>query len=87
MKCIRFFLLAIIAAFSLAACGGGGSSSAGGSTPAATPKAWGAAALIETDNAGDARRPQVAFDGNDNALAVWYQSDGTRYNIWANRFQ
>ncbi len=47
---------------------------------------WGAAELIETDNAGDAVGPQIALDANSNALAVWRQSDGTRYNIWANRF-
>jgi hypothetical protein len=48
---------------------------------------WGTAALIETDNAGDAGSPQIAFDANGNALAVWRQYDGTRYNIWSNRFQ
>ncbi len=47
---------------------------------------WETAALVETDNAGDAYSPQVAVDGNGNAVAVWYQSDGTRNNIWANRF-
>jgi hypothetical protein len=47
---------------------------------------WGAAELIETDNAGNAFMPQIAFDSSGNATAVWYQSDGTRDNIWANRF-
>ena len=47
---------------------------------------WGTAALIETDNAGNASVPQIAIDANGNALAVWTQSDGTRYNIWSNRF-
>ena len=47
---------------------------------------WGTAELIETDNAGVAVVPQVAFDGDGNAVAVWYQSDGTRENIWANRY-
>jgi len=47
---------------------------------------WGTAQLIETDNAGDASGPQVAIDPNGNAIAVWEQSDGTRYNIWANRY-
>ena len=47
---------------------------------------WGTAALIETDNAGDAADPQIAIDGNGNALAVWDQSDGTRRNIWSNRY-
>ena len=69
----------------LAACGGGGG---GGGSAATLPpnKAFGTAALIETDNAGDASSPQVAIDTNGNALAVWRQSDGTRYNIWANRY-
>ena len=48
---------------------------------------WGTAALIETDNAGDANNPQVAIDASGNALAVWSQSDGTRYNIWSNMYR
>ncbi len=40
--------------------------------------------LIETDDAGGVRNPQVAFDGLGNAFVVWEHSDGTRYNIWAN---
>jgi hypothetical protein len=28
----------------------------------------------------------VAADAAGNAVAVWRQYDGTRYNIWANRF-
>ncbi|RJF96460.1 hypothetical protein D3870_21820 [Noviherbaspirillum cavernae] len=47
---------------------------------------WGTAQLIETGNAGDARLPQIAFDASGNALAVWTQSDGTRYSIWSNRY-
>jgi hypothetical protein len=47
---------------------------------------WGTAQLLETDNAGNTSRPQVAVDPHGNALAVWVQSDGTRDNIWANRF-
>ena len=47
---------------------------------------WGAAELIETDNAGNAYEPQIAFDSSGNAIAVWGQSDGNRYNIWTNRF-
>jgi hypothetical protein len=46
---------------------------------------WGTAALIETNNTGHARDADVAFDGNGNAIAVWSQDDGTRFNIWANR--
>jgi uncharacterized protein YkwD len=47
---------------------------------------WGTAELIETDDAGNADQPQIAFDSSGNAIAVWKQSDGTRYNIYANRF-
>ncbi len=47
---------------------------------------WGAAELIETDDAGDADSVQIAVDLRGNAIAVWSQSDGTRRNIWANRF-
>ena len=42
---------------------------------------WGTAALIQTDNARSAGEPQIAFDANGNALAVWSQFDGTRSNI------
>ncbi|VAW89606.1 hypothetical protein MNBD_GAMMA17-697, partial [hydrothermal vent metagenome] len=48
--------------------------------------AWGSAEQIEVENAGSASSPQIAFDSNGNALAVWFQWDDTRRNIWANRF-
>ena len=47
---------------------------------------WGDAELIETENWGDAREPQMAMDDSGNATAVWRQWDGTRYNIWSNRY-
>ncbi len=47
---------------------------------------WGEAELIETGSWGPAEVPQVAMDGSGNAIAVWSQSDGTRYNIWANLY-
>ena len=50
------------------------------------PKAWQGAALIETNNAGGAESPEIAFDANGNAFAIWFQWDGTRYDIWANRY-
>lgn len=46
----------------------------------------GTAEQIETENLGDAFDPSIAVDNNGNALAVWIQNDGVRYNIWANRF-
>jgi hypothetical protein len=47
---------------------------------------WGTAALIETEDLGNASDAQVALDANGNGLAVWQQSDGTRNNIWSNRY-
>jgi hypothetical protein len=47
---------------------------------------WGMASLLETDNAGDAYSPQVAVDGIGNVTAVWKQSDGKRFSIYANRY-
>lgn len=47
---------------------------------------WGTAQLLETDDAGFANAPHVAMDGSGNAMAVWEQSDGTRKNIWSNRY-
>jgi hypothetical protein len=48
---------------------------------------WSGAQLIETDNTEDAGVPQIAMDQNGNGIAVWCQDDGTRYNIWANRYE
>ena len=47
---------------------------------------WRTPELVETDDSGRAKSPQLAFDGNGNAFAVWQQSDGTRFNIWSNRY-
>jgi hypothetical protein len=47
---------------------------------------WSAATMIETDNAGNARLPYVAVDSAGNAIAAWFQGDGTRDRIWANRY-
>jgi hypothetical protein len=47
---------------------------------------WGTAGRIETDDSGDASSPQVAFDPDGNAVAVWYQYDGSRNNIKANTY-
>jgi len=52
----------------------------------ATSQSWGVPTLLETDNAGGAFEPRVAMAGNGDAVAVWYQDDGLRNNIWANRY-
>ena len=41
---------------------------------------------IESGNPGDALHPQIAIDAGGNAIAVWVQPDGTRVNVWANRY-
>jgi hypothetical protein len=48
---------------------------------------WATAELIETEDLGDAERPQIAIDPDGNAIAVWYQDDGTHINVWANRLE
>lgn len=47
---------------------------------------WSAPQLVETVDLGDAFAPQVAVDAAGNATAVWTQSDGAIWSIWANRF-
>ena len=47
---------------------------------------WDTAKLIDYDNNGSAYSPQIAMDDAGNAVAVWKQYDGFRYNIWANHF-
>jgi hypothetical protein len=47
---------------------------------------WGTKERIETDDRGAALVPQLAMDPSGNAVAVWQHFDGTRFNIWANRY-
>lgn len=46
---------------------------------------WTGATLLENDTAHDALYPQVGVDSAGNAIAVWQQSNGTEYDIWATR--
>jgi hypothetical protein len=50
------------------------------------PNTWNLPELIELDDLGDANNPQVAINSNGHIVVVWRQNDGTRNNIWANRF-
>ena len=48
--------------------------------------AWGTATMLDS-GANDAGQPQVAVDGNGNAIVVWNQVDGSFVNhIWASRY-
>lgn len=52
----------------------------------ATAGAWGAAALLETDDASNADEPQLGIDAAGNAIALWIQRAGSRNSVWARRF-
>ncbi len=47
---------------------------------------WGSAMQLDGDSAGNAEKPQIAFDGSGNAIVVWRQDDGTDNNLWAKRY-
>ena len=47
---------------------------------------WGTAALVETDNTGEALYPNIALHSGGHGMAVWYQSDGSVYNATASRY-
>jgi hypothetical protein len=47
---------------------------------------WAPFGQIPTTGAVRAGTPQIAVDATGNAIAVWVQFDGTRWNLWANRF-
>ena len=47
---------------------------------------WGTAELIERNDDGDALRPRVAVSASGDAVAVWPQFDGFRYDLWANAY-
>jgi len=48
---------------------------------------WGTAELIETNSLGGVSGLDVAVDSSGNVVAVWSHSDGTRDNVWANRYE
>ena len=47
---------------------------------------WVTAQLVETDDSGSVMSPSVAMDVSGNAMATWYQYDGSLWNIQANRY-
>jgi len=49
---------------------------------------WDTPAVIESDSGAGhfAFAPQIGIDASGNAIAVWRQSNGTVYSIWANRY-
>jgi hypothetical protein len=47
---------------------------------------WGTAALLETDDTGYAGHARVAMTEAGDAMAAWFQHDGTRENIVSKRY-
>jgi len=47
---------------------------------------WGTAALVETNNAGDASGVRIVLDAAGNGMAVWLQSDGTLLDAMSSRY-
>jgi len=48
---------------------------------------WGTPMELETAYTGNASLPQIEFDASGNGVAVWAESDGSVFSIWANRFK
>jgi hypothetical protein len=46
---------------------------------------WQTETRIENQRLDNANSAQVAMDPGGNAIAVWKESDGTRYSMWTNR--
>jgi hypothetical protein len=45
---------------------------------------WSAPELLETSDTGGALYPAIAMNGAGDALVAWTQSDGSKYNLFAN---
>lgn len=53
----------------------------------ATDAEWKPAEMLEEIDTGDANIPQLVIDRTTgNAMAVWHLADGSRIDVWANRY-
>lgn len=48
---------------------------------------WGGEQLLVDGATGSVDNPQIAVDGEGNAIAVWSQDDGDNYSIYAKRYR
>jgi hypothetical protein len=83
----------------VSACGGGNDGVAPGSTPATAsapalnpaplvpPPVAGTPVSVDTGASGDPVSLRVARSANGDSFAVWLAYDGTRHNLWANRYR
>lgn len=51
-----------------------------------TDGGWGLGQVIDADSTHSAFAPQIAVTPTGEAFAIWRQYDGTRENIWSNRY-
>lgn len=47
---------------------------------------WGTEQFIETDNSGSALEPRISVDAAGNGMAIWRQSNGTRYVVYTSGY-
>jgi hypothetical protein len=47
---------------------------------------WGIAELVEHKELQDAYNPKIVMNSAGDAMAVWSQTDGSVFSIWANRY-
>lgn len=47
---------------------------------------WGTPVTLDTNTINDSVEPTIAADANGNAIVVWQQNDGTRWDIFAARY-
>ena len=52
----------------------------------AAADSWGTAQLLESVDVGNANEPDIAMGADGNGVAVWHQTDGTRFNVYASRY-
>jgi hypothetical protein len=78
MRCFRMFLVLVLFVVTIVSCSGGGDDPGS--------PVWSAAQPIETSNYGDSLQPELVFDLEGNAFAIWFESNGTYRSIKTNRY-
>jgi hypothetical protein len=47
---------------------------------------WGTELNIDLADLGSSEAPRIVVDGAGDVTVAWHRFDGTRYNVWANRY-
>ena len=72
--------------FSLIGCSSSGDTINSDNSGVNNPKSWGAPVLIEDGDSDYSTYPKIGIATDGSAIAVWFQYDENRLNIWANQF-